>query len=99
MHHAGRTWVGGRIYVSDRRLYFCPGVLVRRRHGVLRLPLAAIAEVDTLGRRISIGALGDGGLKPRLQVITAAGERHAFTMRSLNRRTEQLRALLQPQRP
>ncbi len=94
MYRIRRIWVGGRIYLSDQRLFFCPGVLVRRRYGVLRLALAEIAGVEVLGRRIAIAAVGDGGLKPRLRVTTRAGEQHAFTMQAFSRRAGELRALL-----
>lgn len=94
MYHVGRSWMGGRIYVSDQRLFFCPGVLGRRAHGVLRLALADIARVDVLARNIALGAVADGGLKPRLQVVTASGEAHALTLQRFARRAPELQALL-----
>lgn len=94
MRHVGRTWVGGRIYVSDRRLFFCPGVLTRRRYGVLRVPLAEIARVDLLARSISRGALAEGGLKPRLRITTTSGGVHALTLQRFDKRAVELQALL-----
>lgn len=94
MHHVGRTWVGGRLYVSDRRLLFCPGLLLRRRQGVLRVALAEIGLVEKLEREVSLGALSGGGLKPRVLITTRAGERHAFTMQRFGKLADELLSLL-----
>lgn len=94
MHRVGRSWFGGRLYVSDQRLFFCPGVLVRRRHGVLRISLAEIAGVEVAKRRLAVSAIAEGGLRPRLRIVTAAGEQHAFAMQRFNRRVGELQSLL-----
>lgn len=99
MHHVGRTWVGGRLYVSDQRLLFCPGLLVRRRYGVLRLELAAIRRVELLDRRIGMASLAGGALKPRIEVSDAAGERHAFTTQRFAQRAAELEELLNGSAP
>jgi hypothetical protein len=90
----GRTWIGGRIYVSDRRLLFCPGVLVRRRYGVLRVPLAEVAHVDRLERKVALGAIADGGLKPRLRITTHTGDVHMLTPQRFGKHVEELQSLL-----
>jgi hypothetical protein len=94
MRRAGRAWVGGRIYVSDQRLFFCPGVLVRRRYGVLRVPLAEIARVDRVSRRLALGAVAEGGLKPHVQITTDDGHTHALTMQRFAKRAAELEAVL-----
>jgi hypothetical protein len=94
MHRVRRSWFGGRIYLSDQRFFFCPGVLVRGRQGVLRIPLSEIADVDVLSRKFSIASLGEGGLRPRLRITTAAGEEHSFAMQGFRKRAGELQALL-----
>jgi hypothetical protein len=95
MHRVRRSWVGGRIYVSDQRLFFCPGVLVRKRYGVLRVPLSEIADVGVIGRTFAFASIGEGGLRPRLLVATSSGDRHSFSMQRFHRRTGELQRLLQ----
>jgi hypothetical protein len=98
MYRVRRSWVGGRIYLSDQRLFFCPGVLVRKRYGVLRIPLGEIAGVDVLGRRFAFAAISDGGLRPRLRITTSSGEEHSFSMQRFRKRSGELEALLQAAR-
>ena len=95
MRRVRRMWVGGRIYVSDERFFFCPGVLVRRRYGVLRIPLAEIASFDVFDRKLSLESVATGGLKPRVQLTTTAGDQHAFTMQAFERHVGELQPLLQ----
>ena len=95
-HRVRRSWVGGRIYLSDQRLFFCPGLLVRGRYGVLRLPLSEIAGMDVAARKLAVGSIASGGLRPRLVVTTAGGEEHLFSMQALDRRVRELRAILDP---
>ena len=90
-HRVRRTWVGGRVYVSDRRLFFCPGVLSRRRYGVLRVPLTAIADVQVVGRDTHVTT---GGLRRRVIIKTDAGDEHAFSLPRFPKRSRELRALL-----
>lgn len=99
LHRTGRVWLGGRIYLSDRRLFFCPGVVSRGRHGVLRVPLSEVAGVEVLGRRLSLESVAEGALRPRLRVTTSAGEQHAFAMQAFARRAAELQALLPPSGP
>lgn len=94
-----RIWVGGRVYVSDRRLFFCPGVLSRGRYGVLRIPLGEVAGVEVLGRTFSPAAVSEGALRRRLRVTTTTGEQHAFSMQGFDRRAGELRTLLQGNGP
>jgi hypothetical protein len=94
MYRVRRSWVGGRVYLSDQRLFFCPGVLVRKRYGVLRVPLGEIADVDVLGRTFAFAAISAGGLRPRLQVTTSSGHRHLFSMQRFRRRAGELQQLL-----
>jgi hypothetical protein len=94
MHRVRRTWFGGRIYLSDQRFFFCPGVLVRRRQGVLRIPLSEIADVEVVNRKFSIASVGEGGLRPRLRITTAAGDEHSFAMQAFRRRAAELQGLL-----
>jgi hypothetical protein len=95
MHRVRRSWMGGRIYLSDQRLFFCPGVLVRRRHGVLRLPLSEIASVDVLERKFAVASISPGALRPRLSISTTAGDEHAFSMQRFRTRAAELQKLLQ----
>lgn len=90
-HRVRRTWVGGRIYVSDARLFFCPGVLSRGRYETVRLPLAAIVAVEVLRRSGSVSA---GGLRRRLRIRTGSGEEHTFSLPGFNRRAPKLQALI-----
>jgi hypothetical protein len=90
-HRVGRTWVGGRVYVSDRRLFFCPGVLSRRRYGILRVPLTSIADVRVVGRNTKVTA---GGLRRRVIITTGAGDEHAFSLPRFPKRSRELQALL-----
>jgi hypothetical protein len=94
MHRVRRTWFGGRIYLSDQRFFFCPGVLVRRRQGVLRIPLSEIADIDVLSRKFSMASVSTGGLRPRLRITTAEGEEHSFAMQAFRRRAGELQTLL-----
>jgi hypothetical protein len=94
MFRIGRSWVGGRIYLSDERFFFCPGVVVRGRYGVLRVPLGAVADVEVIARRVALNAVMEGGLKPRLRVATKAGDEHFFTMQRFNKRAAELQQLL-----
>ena len=91
-HREERAWVGGRIYVSDRRLFFCPGVLSRGRHETLRVVLSTITAVEVLGR--DCGVL-TGGLRRRVRVTTTGGERHDFSLPRFARRARELEAALQ----
>ena len=95
MHRVRRSWVGGRIYVSDQRLFFCPGVLVRGRYGVLRVPLSEIASVDALERKFAVASISPGALRPRLRVVTIAGEEYVFSMQRFRKRAGELQRLLQ----
>jgi hypothetical protein len=98
MHRVRRSWVGGRIYLSDQRLFFCPGVLVRGRHGVLRVPLSEVAGVAVLERKLAIASIGPGALRPRLCVSTAGGDEHAFSMQRFRTGAAELQSLLQTSR-
>jgi hypothetical protein len=89
-----RSWVGGRIYLSDRRLFFCPGVLSRGRYGVLRLPLSEVARVEVAARKFALGSVAEGGLRRRLIVTSVAGEDRAFSMQAFEKRVGELQALL-----
>lgn len=82
------------MYLSDQRLFFCPGVLARGRYGVLRLPLPEVASVGVVPRKLALGSLAEGGLRPRLRVTTTPGEEHAFSMQGLSKRVAELQALL-----
>jgi hypothetical protein len=95
MHRVRRTWVGGRIYLSDQRLFFCPGVLARGRYGILRVPLAEIASVDVLERKFAVASISSGALRPRLRVSTTGGDEHGFSMQRFRKRAAELRSLLQ----
>lgn len=86
--------MGGRIYLSDQRLFFCPGVLVRGRHGVLRVPLSEIVGFEVAARKLAVASIASGGLRPRLVVTTAGGEVHQFSMQALHRRVRELQAIL-----
>lgn len=94
MHRVGRSWFGGRIYLSDQRLFFCPGVLLRGRHGVLRVPLAEISDASVVGRKFALASVSDGGLRPRMRITTAAGEQHEFSMQRFAKRAGELQGLL-----
>ena len=69
-------------------------MLVRRRYGVLRVPLSEIARVDRLDRRIALGAIADGALKPRLRIATHAGEVHMLTPQRFGRHIDELQSML-----
>jgi hypothetical protein len=94
MFRVGRSWVGGRIYLSGERLFFCPGVVVRRRYGVLRVPLSEVTDVEVIDRRLALNAVAEGGLKPRLKVATRGGDEHFFTMQRFHKRAGELQELL-----
>jgi hypothetical protein len=94
LYRVRRVWVGGRIYVSDRRLFFCPGVVSRRRYGVLRVPLSEVAGLEVIARRLAVSALAEGGLRPRVRVSTVAGADHDFTMQAFRRHSRALQGLL-----
>lgn len=96
MYRIGRSWIGGRLYLTDQRLFFCPGVLVRKRYGVLRVQLAEITGAEVLGRRFAVAAISDGGLRPRLRVTTSSGDEHSFSMQRFRKRAGELQSLLQP---
>ena len=91
MHWAGRTWAGGRIYLSDRRFFFCPAVLARGRHQTVRVPLGSITGVEVVGRDTQVMS---GGLRRRVIVKTAAGDTHAFSLPRFRKRSRELVALL-----
>src|ERR1700761_4351495 len=90
-HRSGRTWVGGRVYVSDRRFFFCPGVLSRGRYETVRVPLSSIAGVELRGRD---GRISTGGLRRRVVVRTDAGDEHMISLPNFRRRAPELQALL-----
>lgn len=94
MHRVGHGWFGGRIYLSDQRLFFCPGVLLRGRHGVLRVPLAELRAADVLGRKFALASIRDGGLRPRVRITTSAGEQHDFSMQRFGKRAGELQSML-----
>ncbi len=91
MRRVGRTWVGGRVYVSDRRFFFCPGVLSRGRYGTVRVPLSAIATVERRGRDSLVTR---GGLRRRVVITTSTGDEHAFSLPRFAKRARELQALL-----
>lgn len=90
-HRVERGWVGGRIYLTDARFIFCPGVASRRRFETLRLPIAAIAQIDVRGPALT---LSDGGPRRRMTLTTATGDRHTFSMPGFSRRMAELQALM-----
>lgn len=90
-HRVRRTWVGGRVYVSDRRFFFCAGVLSRGRHATVRIPLSSIAGVDVRGRDSRVTR---GGLRRRVIITTSAGDEHALSLPRFARRARELQALL-----
>ena len=98
MYRVRRIWVGGRLYLSDQRLFFCPGVLTRKRYGVLRVQLSEIKDAEVLGRRIAFAAIADGALRPRLRVTTRSGDAHSFSMQRFRQRAGELESLLQASR-
>jgi hypothetical protein len=91
LHRVRRTWVGGRVYVSDRRLFFCPGVLSRRRYETVRIPLRSIAALEVARRGTQVMS---GGLRRRVIVKTTAGDQYAFSLLRFRKRSAELQALL-----
>lgn len=91
LHRVGRTWVGGRAYVSDRRFFFCPGVVSRGRHETVRLPLTSIAGLEVVGRSTQVMA---GGLRRRVLLETTAGDRYTFSLLRFPKRVAELQAVL-----
>jgi hypothetical protein len=91
MRRVGRTWVGGRVYVSDRRFFFCPGVFARSRHETVRVPLSSISSVELLGRDSGVMA---GGLRRRVVIKTTAGDERVFTLPRFAKRARELQAAL-----
>lgn len=90
-HRERRTWIGGRVYVSDRRLFFCPGVLSRGRHETVRVPLSSITDVELARRN---GQVSAGGLRRRVLVRTTAGDQYAFSLPRFRKRAGELQRLL-----
>jgi hypothetical protein len=74
---APRTGVGGRLFVTDRRVVWCPGYFSRRQYEAVRIPFSTIAGIDVLGRT---RAVSEGGLRRRVRVRLTNGEERLFTM-------------------
>jgi hypothetical protein len=80
-HTEGRVARGGMLAVDEGRLTFTPHRL-ERTLGVatLDVPLTDVVEVGAEPRTWSPF---DGGMRTRLRVVLASGERHLFVLNGL----------------
>lgn len=76
--------VGGRLYVTDRRLVFQPNVLYRLTTAeAWELPFEQVAAVGDVDRNIDEALAG--GLRRRLSIRTATGRNELFDVNHLER--------------
>lgn len=85
-----RKWVGGRVFVTNRALYFRPGLLARLTDETLRVPVSTVVSVSVIDRT---GTLYDGGMRRRVRVVVESGKEHLFAMPHIDRRAAEIRAL------
>lgn len=74
----GGRAVGGRLYMTDSRLFFQPNRIHAATKGQLwSAPLAAIESVST---DAPDGGLFTGGLRTRLQIVASSGDSELFVV-------------------
>ena len=84
--------VGGRLYLTNRRLLFAPHALDNATGGTRwGADLAAITEVGTEPRTWNPF---DGGLRSRLRIVLADGTTALFVVNRLTEVQERIRAAL-----
>lgn len=84
------TTAGGRLFVSDRRVFFQPNRIDRRLgRKVWECPLEGVTAVETVGRSANVFA---GGPRKRLGIKTADGE-EVFVVNRLKHKEDQLLSL------
>jgi hypothetical protein len=81
------TTAGGRLFVTDRRVFFQPNRVDRMLgRKVWECPLENVTAVETVGRD---GHLFAGGPRKRLGIKTADGE-EVFVVNRLKRKEDEL---------
>lgn len=81
------TSAGGRLFVTDRRVFFQPNrVDARLGRKVWECPLEGVTAIETVGRDRHLFA---GGTRKRLGLKTADGE-EVFVVNRLRRKEDQL---------
>jgi len=86
--------IGGRLFVTDRRLVFQPSNLYRfTRATTWEVPHAQVAEVGDVDRNLDDALMG--GLRRRLEIRTVDGRRELFDVNHLARVELQVRKAVQ----
>jgi hypothetical protein len=89
-HTEGRIARGGMLAVAGERLTFTPHRLERSLDAAaLDVPLTDVVEVGAEPRS---WRPFDGGMRTRLRVVLASGERHLFVVNGLEELIHRLRA-------
>jgi hypothetical protein len=82
--------VGGRLFLTDRRIVFVPHAFDRDLWGrAWSCPLSEIAEV---GEEPRTWGLFDGGMRRRLRVTPNRGDKALFVVNKLRDAVQQIRA-------
>lgn len=90
-YSVGGRAVGGKLYITDRRVLFRPHVFDRLTGGKgFAAPLTDVAGFSVAPKD---GGLFSGGLRDRLQIELASGSVHLFVVNKLERTLDELRAL------
>ncbi|MBQ6639698.1 MAG: hypothetical protein IJH84_01545 [Saccharopolyspora sp.] len=88
---------GGRLYLTNRRVLFCPHAFDANTGGEYRsIPLAAITEVGKQPRTLNLRAAYNGGLRTRLRIDCADGSTELFVLNKLDQVITEIRAATGP---
>lgn len=88
----GKLARGGKLAVDGTRLTFTPHTLDRALGGVM--VDVALAEIVEVGVEPRSGNVFDGGLRSRLRVVLADGQRHLFVVNGVKGVVAELRGAI-----
>lgn len=88
---------GGRLYLTNRRVLFCPHAVDADTGGEYwSVPLEAITEVGNQLRTLNLRAAYNGGLRTRLRIACADGSTESFVVNKLDHVITEIRSAVSP---
>ncbi len=83
---------GGRLYLTNRRVLFCPHAFDANTGGEYwSVPLEAITEVGKQPRTLNLQAAFNGAMRTRLRIDCADGSAELFVLNKLDQVITEIR--------
>ena len=84
-HTQGYRAVGGKLFVTDQRLFFAPNRIDANLRGApVNLPRASVVKIGTTKPHYSLFQVFSGAWRTRLQLHTKDGSRYCFVVNDLD---------------